>query len=540
MPHWRGLTRATPGANLAESVKEGVPLTLSSEASGARRPAGQRWAVAAAAALAVLVLFPVLQSGFFGDDISLWHEGQKLLADPSSFFIGPSNFYRPANAWLFAANHLAFGSSPLGYHVVTLLMHLTCGVLLGRFVGRFVSSPWAVLAASTLWLCSPYAFGPVQYVNIAYNDLTVIAVWLALANLWPGDGNWARWRIASVAGLIAFSVFCKESWVIVPGLVFAFELFIAGKTVRRALPAAALTAIPVGVYLAVYAVVFAGRGGYYDFGLWAAAKVSHLWACFSLITILEPTRPGFGPAESIATLLMLGIAILGWRRRSALIGIGYSMFFLTVLPILFIPFLPTRYTAAPLLGFVLVMAGVAREIAAMTPVPRRWLATTGIAAAATVLIVTNFVWVRGEIGDMHRLSRHYTALLQEAEAFAGQIPTDKTLICVRLERQDPLRRLLAEGSLGLPKTYYQRDRSPYGLANWAHLLTFVRSDRGREIFLDVKPSGPEDLPSGPHEVIGHVEGAFRLLPARGSTALEEWVTWRNTGHHVMLVLPPEG
>ena len=97
-----------------------------------------------------------------------------LATNTSTLFIGSGNFYRPANSWLFAAHQLVFGAEPLAYHAGTFLMHLACGALLGLLVARFVPSPWAVLAVSTAWMCSPFAFEPVQFVNVAYNDLTVL------------------------------------------------------------------------------------------------------------------------------------------------------------------------------------------------------------------------------------------------------------------------------------------------------------------------------------------------------------------------------
>ncbi|HXV75585.1 MAG TPA: hypothetical protein VD788_04640, partial [Candidatus Polarisedimenticolaceae bacterium] len=103
-----------------------------------RRSGGALAGVVAAIAVAASLLAPALSAGFYGDDFSLWHEGRRLIAEPAKFFVGPSNFYRPANSWLFAAHHLAFGTDPRGYHAGTLLMHLACGGLLGYLVSRFV------------------------------------------------------------------------------------------------------------------------------------------------------------------------------------------------------------------------------------------------------------------------------------------------------------------------------------------------------------------------------------------------------------------
>lgn len=49
-----------------------------------------------------------------------------------------------------------------------------------------------------------------------------------------------------------FSAFCRESWVIVPGLVVAYELFLARTTLRRAMRTGVLLAIPAGAYLLAY------------------------------------------------------------------------------------------------------------------------------------------------------------------------------------------------------------------------------------------------------------------------------------------------
>ncbi len=488
-----------------------------------------------ACVVAALLLSPTLFAGFYGDDYVLWHVGRQLIEDPSTFFVGPGNFYRPANSWLFASHHLLFGTQAWGYHLGTLLMHLTCGALLGLIVSRFVASPWAVFAASTVWMCSPYAFEPVQYVNVAYNDLTVLLVWLALAAAWPGPRQpWTPGRVAVAGGLAALSIFCKESWVILPGLVVAYELFVARAGFRRTATSGLLAAIPAGVYTLAYPWVFPGRESYYDFGAWALVKIPHLWACFTMLTELEPYRPSWGAAELLATVLLIGSAAIGWKRRSALIGLGLALFFCSVVPILFIPFIPTRYTAVPLVGFLLVVTGVARAVVLWVPARGRRVALAGVAAVGLLIFGTGVLWLLGDFQDMQRLREPYSALLDEAEAFADQVPTDRPVVCVRLETVDPLHRLHSEGSLGVPKLYYQRAVTPYGLADWAQLFTFVRERRGGEILDDLSP---DQVPAGPHAVVAHVPGRFILLAPRAETPKAELMAWQQAGYPVRLIGP---
>lgn len=80
-----------------------------------------------------------------------------------------------------------------------------------------------------------------------------------------------------------------------------------------------------------------------------------------MLTPLQPYQSSFGPMEFVALLLMAGCAVVGWKRRSRLVGLGFAFFFCSLAPVLFIPYLPTRYTTAPLIGFVLVLAGVRRR-----------------------------------------------------------------------------------------------------------------------------------------------------------------------------------
>ena len=503
--------------------------------AGAPQRRSAAWGVAPACAISALLLSPALFAGFFGDDFKLWHVARQMIDAPSTLFIGSGNFYRPANSWLFAAYQLAFGAEPLAYHVGTFVMHLACGVLLGLLVARFVPSPWAVLAVSAAWMCSPFAFEPVQFVNVAYNDLTVLLVWLALAVTWPGPGQgWSRGRAAAHVGLVAFSAMCKESWVILPGLVLCFEVFLRRVPWRSAWRVTALAAAPALGYVLAYPFVFPGRESYYEPGAWAAARVPHLWACFSMLTELEPYKPAWGGAEWVGLAFCLGFAVLGWKRRSRLIGLGLGFFFCSVAPVLFIPYLPTRYTTVPLVGFLLVACGALAELVRAAPPARRAAALAGVALVFVAHFGAGLLWLFGDFEDMQRLREPYAALLGEVESFAGEIPVDRPVVCVRLEAVNPLHRLHAEGSLGTPKLYFQRPVTPYGLADWAQLFTFARAGRGNEVLVDLPPA---EVTAGAYAVVAHVAGGFRVLEPRAGSVIEEIELWQRAGHAVRLIGP---
>jgi len=137
---------------------------------------------------------------------------------------------------------------------------------------------------------------------------------------------------------------------------------------------------------------------------------------------------------------------------------------------------------------------------------------------------------------MQRLREPYHALLGEVEQFAGRIPVDRPVVCVRLESINPLERLHAEGSLGTPKLYFQRSVTPYGLADWAQLFTFARVGRGDEVLVDLPTSGAD---SGAFAVVAHVAGAFTLLEPRTGSASDELARWQRAGRPARLIGPSD-
>jgi hypothetical protein len=340
--------------------------------------------------------------------------------------------------------------------------------------------------------------------------------------------------LAAVLLLGLFSVFCKESWVILPGLVAAFETFIARARPWRVVRTTAWAALPVVIYVSLYPWLFPGRGGYYEYGAWVLAKVPHFWAGFLMMAPIEPYQATFGVAEAVALLVISGCIAIGWRRRSGLIGLGFVFFVCTMAPILFIPFNPSRYTTAPLAGFVLVMTGAVHALTEWAPVRNRRLARVAATVGALAVLGAGLLYLRGDLRDMQRLRKSHTDLVREIRAVAPHLPTDRPILCVRMERVDPLGRLDREGSLGLPKLYFKRAVTPYGLADWAQLFTYARVDHGNEIFADL---APHQAAGRDYAIVTHVAGRFAFLEPQAETLTEEMARLSRSGYGTRIVGP---
>jgi hypothetical protein len=292
--------------------------------------------------------------------------------------------------------------------------------------------------------------------------------------------------------------------------------------------------VPVVIYVALYVVIFSGRGEYYDLGSHVVTKVPHLWACFSLIGSLDPHEPGFGAMECLGLALLTAAAAWTVRSRNRLALLGFGWFFLSLLPVLPISWIATRYTTAPLVGFVMVVVGLSQSLSACVPPVSRRAVRTGLTVAATVALVVNLTWIRGELTDMRAQTAVYDRLLGEVVEVAPFLGGGLPLVCVRIEARNLLHEIDEGGYAGINKTQFIRQLGPYGLASWAPLLTFARAGQGDELFLVADPKGDvlEDF-----LVIAHAAGRFELPKPTAQTLADELEGWRRAGFWTEVIAP---
>jgi hypothetical protein len=482
--------------------------------------------------VAVIVYAPVLSFGFVGDDFQWWQHAAAALRKPA-LLIAPFGGLRPAFTWVLVLENLAFGPSPLGYHAVGLALFLLCGVLLAALLKRLGCGPLLRAAVSALWLLSPFCTEPVFSV-VASIYLWMLACWLALTLLWPGPGeSWRRGRAAGAIALAAFTAGLLESWVVLPGLAFVFELGLRRTDPRTAVRRVAWTLVPVIAYVAAYFSHPPFKvASYYSAGIAGAAKIPHIWASFFDLTTLRPMQIGFGAPELMGLITLVAFAWIGFRRKSRLALLGFGFFLLPLLPLVPVALVPTRYTTAPFAGFLMVVVGVATGLAGELGGRRATLARLSTGALAAVYLVAGIFWVQSEIADWRRLDSLHRGLLAEAARFAPFMPSAGIVVCANCEHDNPLLRL-SQTPRGLPKAQFVRHEDPYGLIDTAALWSWLLYPRGGPMYRYASLDAP---PPGPFAVVVHTRGGFGEVPATGSVR-EVVSAWQRRGCYVRLLTP---
>jgi tetratricopeptide (TPR) repeat protein len=208
--------------------EEKIPTALDAP----RRPSRRVLWMCGLALLAFAVHAGCLFGGFVFDDTqNLLQRGPANLSRIPQYFVSNqsaafgSNFYRPVQvAWNEIAFSL-FGAHALPWHLMNLLLHVACVLLLfGVALAVTESEPVAVLSAA-LFAVHPAGVEAVSWIS-AVGDLLMCAFLLlsALCLLrWIRAGGWPWWAASFAAA--AAAMLCKEPAVMLP-LVLAGTVFV--------------------------------------------------------------------------------------------------------------------------------------------------------------------------------------------------------------------------------------------------------------------------------------------------------------------------
>lgn len=458
---------------------------------------------------AVALYRPALDLLLMGDDYQWaqhahWatHNLRLLLADLDTFL-------RPANTWLLILDRWLWGWEPAGFHLTSVLVHGGCGVLLALAAHRLGLPSVAAAGVGLLWACSPFTSEPAIQVAIRFENL-LLCSWLLLALWWPGrEGRWSHGRLLLVGGAVLLAAASKETWVVIPGLVWLLELGWRGRTALGSLRSAGAVALLAGAYTGAYFLAFPSDKDYYEFSLAVLAKLPHQWAAFLHLEPLMPAEFPFSWQGILALAAVLGAGYAAWRLRNPVGLTGLGLLVLPSLPTLLVPYLPTRHTAIPYAGFLVLAFGLGAHVVGRLPAGRRRLALAGAAGLAGLVFAAGVFTVQAELEDAARVSQAHRRLLQRCPQVAPDFPLGTPVLFVRLEQENPLLEI-ARSVRGWPKLYYVRHPDPWGLIEFPALVEWCRAEEG---FTVRRLSGPAAvLPRDPAFIVAHTPGGFSWVP----------------------------
>ncbi|MFN8063156.1 MAG: tetratricopeptide repeat protein [Vicinamibacterales bacterium] len=202
------------------------------------------WPVALVIALTAGAYANALNNPFVFDDASTIVGNGTIRSIGSALMGGPvqtATAGRPLVNLSFALNYALGGTSPVGYHVVNLSIHVACALVLIGVLQRLFAAPafatWTqgrerglALVVAVLWAVHPLNSEVVNYVTQRTESSMALALLLTLycGLRWVGSGS-TRWQAGAVAACAA-GMACKETMVVAPLLMLATDALISARS----------------------------------------------------------------------------------------------------------------------------------------------------------------------------------------------------------------------------------------------------------------------------------------------------------------------
>jgi tetratricopeptide (TPR) repeat protein len=328
---------------------------------------------------------------------------------------GNTSLYRPLIHVLFMGTYFLFGSNPMGFHLLNLLLHAGVTVLFfllaAEILGKRASSSRSAAMLAAFAASMLFATHPVHCENVAWvsgvMDLSSALFFLCSLYLYARSECGMGWRYWLSVGAFFLATLCKEPALLMAPVFGCYDWAFPSRSMSWRQRIARF--VPILVVVIVYSLLrIRALGGVapvtHSQDLSAFGYLLNGCVLFSryLAMILLPAGLNvwhvFEPVTSIATRAgMLGIAAAAafatclWiaARRSRAAFLGLALFLLPLLPALYIPGLTQgignafaeRYLYLPSIGFAWVVAVLLAWIAEREA---RWQAITALVLSAVV------------------------------------------------------------------------------------------------------------------------------------------------------------
>lgn len=164
-----------------------------------------------------------------------------------------SNYYRPFLLFTFTLNYFLGGDNPVGYHLLSNILHLANVVLIFLMLYRALKSRFIAFWASLIWLVHPLQTEAVTYISGRGDPLTAFFMLLVI---WWSFQKQGFWNWAVFLFLLVLALLSRETAVIFPFLLMVFYIsFLSQDRFLKSLKTAFIKALPYLGIVLVYGVL---------------------------------------------------------------------------------------------------------------------------------------------------------------------------------------------------------------------------------------------------------------------------------------------
>ncbi len=366
-------------------------------------------AVLALGLLVAVSFFPATQAGFVWDDSTLTQaRSVQTLSGLREIWLTPRNIENEAHYWpilytTFWLEHKLWGLDPLGYHIVSLLLHLGVTLLLWRLMRRLgVPGAWFVAA---VFAVHPTHVESATWV-IGRKDLLASLFYLGCVLTWlrfVEDGR--RWRYGLALLLFVLSLLSKAIAITLPVSLLIWHWWkrgrVTGTDVARVAP---FLLVGLGIIVADWFYYESIEAMSFDYSLIERVLIAAQSLWFYAVSLVWPANLAViyphwdirmtNPLAWGAVIAAIAVVASLWVARHR-IGrgplAGVLFFAVTLSPVLgFVEygymrysFVADRYQYLASAGMIALLVGAAAH--GTSRLPGMW--RTGVQAMAVGLLI---------------------------------------------------------------------------------------------------------------------------------------------------------
>src|SRR6266404_1376530 len=338
---------------------------------------------------------------------SVWSFGASEIA------LSADMYFRPIIGSLFTINYAMFGSSPLGWHLVNVLIHAAVTLLVFLVTEELTGRKLVALGTAALFAAHPVHAEPVAWVSGVTDPLMALFVLIALYCYLRFRAINSNYMLAGALGFYFFALLSKEPAIALPLVVAYCELvhFKAKSTLSERFIQGSKRVGSFLVPTAIYFLMRLNALGLGTFGLQPRypllpalltiplAFVKYLGLMFipfgySYQHYTELVQTPVSISFIVPFALILALAFVVALGRSKLLTFAAVWFVVTLAPVLaflrmFDPayLVQERYLYLPSMGICLAIALGIEWVAS-----RGWLGSRQPILAASLAVILLLVW----------------------------------------------------------------------------------------------------------------------------------------------------
>ncbi|MEM7137385.1 MAG: BTAD domain-containing putative transcriptional regulator [Myxococcota bacterium] len=314
--------------------------------------------------------------------------------------------FRPILSGAYLVQVQLFGENPVGYHLVSLALHVACTVLAIRWIERRVPSATSLglFVGGLVFAIHPSRVEAVAWIS-GSGDLWM-TLWVLL-----GLEAWDRRHAWLAGGLLGLAVLSKEAAVIVPLLIATDQILLGReRSWRRWAALGATLGLIVGVRAWLVPVATSGRLGLEEMPWRVLSTLGH-FAQRTVVPWPQTVQPaaraydstasevfaGWAIAVGIIVVVMLALLVVGSRARSGRTkpwladALWYVVALAPTLSFIDIDALARasdRFAYLPMLGLSALLARTATWVATKGQLPRRIVSLASATIAISFVLLT--------------------------------------------------------------------------------------------------------------------------------------------------------